>query len=187
VLRHQGAADQAAAVIAWPTSGGFEQSKEGRQLEILAQIFGDRLFDKLRSTEGAAYSPSARNSWSFAFDKGGYLIVSSQVRPDRIDYFRQVVEATAADLAKTPVSADELDRAVVPMRQLLMRASTGNAFWMSQMEGSTRDPRYVEAMRNMANDMLSVTPEQVQALAVKYLVPGKSWSVVVLPEGVEAK
>jgi zinc protease len=58
---------------------------------------------------------------------------------------------------------------------------------MSQMEGSTRDPRYVEAMRNMANDMLSVTPEQVQALAVKYLVPGKSWSVVVLPEGVEAK
>jgi len=27
----------------------------------------------------------------------------------------------------------------------------------------------------------------LQALAVKYLVPAKSWSVIVLPEGVSAK
>lgn len=187
ILRHKGAADQAAAVVAWPTSGGFEQSKEARQLEILTQIFNDRLFDKLRSTEGAAYSPSVRNNWSFAFDSGGYILVSSQIKPDRISYFNKVVTDTAADLAKVPVSADELDRAVAPMRQLLMRASTGNAFWMSQMEGSTRDPRYVQAMRDMANDMLSVTPAQIQALAAKYLVPAKSWSAVVLAEGVTAK
>ena len=68
-----------------------------------------------------------------------------------------------------------------------MRASTGNAFWMSQMEGATHDPRYVQAMQTMAKDMLSVTPAQLQALAAKYLVPSKSWSTVVLPEGVAAK
>ncbi|MET0371252.1 MAG: insulinase family protein [Sphingobium sp.] len=187
ILRHKGDKDQAAAVVAWPTSGGFAQVKEARQLEILTQIFNDRLFDKLRSTEGAAYSPSVRNSWSFVYDNGGYILVSSQVRPDRVGYFRDVVASTAADLAKVPVSADELDRTVSPMRQLLLRAGTGNAFWMNQMEGSTRDPRYVEAMRSMASDMLTVTPAEIQALAAKYLVPAKSWSAVVLPEGVEAK
>ena len=187
ILRHQGDKEQAAAVMAWPTSGGFALTKEARQLEILTQIFNDRLFDKLRSTEGAAYSPSVQNSWPFSYDSGGYILVTSQVRPDRINYFYGVVKDTAADLAKTPVSDDELQRAVAPMRQLLVRAGTGNAFWMNQMEGATQDPRYVQAMQTMAQDMLNVTPAQLQALAAKYLVPGKSWSAVVLPQGVQAR
>ncbi|QGP78308.1 M16 family metallopeptidase [Sphingobium sp. CAP-1] len=187
VLRHQGDKGQAAAVMAWPTAGGFALQKEGRQLEILTQIFNDRLFDKLRSTEGAAYSPSVQNSWPFSYDSGGYILVTSQVRPDRIAYFYSVVKATAADLARNPVSADELQRAVAPMQQQLMRASTGNAFWMSQMEGATRDPRYVDAMKTMSQDLLSVTPAQLQALAAKYLVPARSWSAMVLPEGVAAR
>jgi zinc protease len=73
------------------------------------------------------------------------------------------------------------------MQQLLARARTGNAFWMNQMEGATRDARYVQAMRSMADDMLKVTPADIQALAVKYLAPNRSWSAVVLPEGVAAK
>src|SRR3546814_2627084 len=39
VLRHKGAKDQAAAVMAWPTAGGFAGARESRQLEILTQIF----------------------------------------------------------------------------------------------------------------------------------------------------
>ena len=187
VLRHKGDKDQAAAVMAWPTAGGFALQQEGRQLEILTQIFNDRLFDKLRSTEGAVYSPSVQNNWPFSYDSGGYILVTSQVRPDRISYFYDAVKATAADLVANPVSADELQRAVAPMQQLLMRASTGNAFWMNQMEGATHDPRYVQAMQTMGKDMLSVTPAQLQALAAKYLVPAKSWSAIVLPEGVTAK
>lgn len=187
ILRHNGDKDQAAAVMAWPTSGGFGLQKEARQLEILTQIFNDRLFDKLRSTEGAAYSPSVQNNWPFSYENGGYILVTSQIRPDRISYFYDVVKATAADLAKNPVSADELQRAVAPMQQLLMRASTGNAFWMNQMEGATHDPRYIQAMQSMSRDLLSVTPAELQALAAKYLVPGKSWSAIVLPEGAAAK
>jgi len=187
ILRHEGDKEQAAAVFAWPTSGGFTMLKEARQLEILTQIFNDRLFDRLRSTEGAAYSPNVQNSWPLSFDGGGYILVTSQVRPDRVGYFYKVVADTAADLASKPVSDDELQRAVAPMRQMLMRMSTGNAFWMSQMEGATRDPRYIEAMKSMPQDLLSVTPAQLQALARKYLVPTKGWSTVVLPEGVAAK
>lgn len=187
ILRHKGDKEQAAAVLAWPTAGGFTLQKEARQLEILTQIFNDRLFDKLRSTEGAAYSPSVQNNWPFSFNSGGYILVTSQVRPDRVAYFYDVVKQTAADLARTPVSDDELQRAVAPMRQLLLRASTGNSFWMKQMAGATQDPRYVDAMQTMSQDMLSVTPAQLQALATKYLVPGNSWSAVVLPEGVAAR
>ncbi|HEX7782068.1 MAG TPA: insulinase family protein [Sphingobium sp.] len=186
VLRHSGDKDQAAAVMAWPTSGGFAASKESRQLEILTQIFNDRLFEGLRATDGAAYSPSVANSWPFSFDSGGYILVSSQIKPEKIGYFYKLIKDTAADLASKPVDDDELQRAVAPMRQMLSRASTGNAFWMSQMEGATRDPRYIDVMRSMGPDMLNVTPAELQALAKKYLVPGKSWSAMVLPDGVEA-
>src|SRR5690606_38217459 len=37
VLRHEGDKEQAAAVMAWPTSGGFALTREARQLEILTQ------------------------------------------------------------------------------------------------------------------------------------------------------
>ncbi|MGV3769936.1 MAG: M16 family metallopeptidase [Sphingobium phenoxybenzoativorans] len=186
VLRHSGDKDQASAVMAWPTSGGFAASRESRQLEILTQIFNDRLFEGLRATDGAAYSPSVQNNWPFSYDSGGYILVNSQIKPEKIGYFFKLIKDTAANLASKPVDDDELQRAVAPMRQLLSRASTGNAFWMSQMEGATRDPRYIDIMKSMGPDMLDVTPADIQALAKKYLVPGKSWSAMVLPEGVEA-
>lgn len=187
LLRHSGAKDQAAAVMAWPTSGGMTDSRESRQLEILAQIFNDRLFEGLRSQDGAAYSPSVSNNWPFSFDNGGYIAVTSQLSPDRTSYFFALIRKVAADLAANPVSADELQRTVAPMRQLLQRASSGNAFWMSQMEGASFDKRRIAIMRDMPRDLLQVTPAEIQALAKKYLAPEKSWSAVVLPVGVEGE
>jgi zinc protease len=184
VLRHTGDADQAAAAIAWPTGAGFRNMREGHQLEILAQIISDRLFEKLRAVEGVAYSPSAQSDWPLGFDKGqGYILALSQLKPSSTAYFFRFMREIAADLAAKPVSADELQRVLAPMRQLLMRASTGNAYWMNQMEGGAIDRRYVTAMNAMPRDMLTVTPEQLRALAAKYLVDRKSYSVVVLPGG----
>jgi zinc protease len=187
VMRHNGAKDQAAAVMAWPTAGGFADARESRQLEILTQVFNDRLFEGLRSQDGAAYSPSVDNSWPFSFDNGGYISVTSQLKPEKISYFFTMINRIAADLADNPVSADELQRTVAPMRQLLARASTGNAFWMSQMEGASYDKRRLTIMRSMPRDLLQVTPADIQALAKKYLVADKSWTAVVLPKGVEAE
>lgn len=183
VLTHAGGKDQAAAAIAWPTGAGLAGTREARQLEILAQIISDRLFETLRSVDGAAYSPSAASDWPFAFDKGqGYLMVTSQIGPERIDYFFEKVRSIAADLAANPISDDELARTLVPTQQVLARASTGNAYWMNQMEGATQDPRYVAAMNSMPRDLLTVTAEELRALAAKYLVEDKSYSVVVVPE-----
>src|SRR3546814_16571393 len=74
------------------------------------QIFNDRLFEGLRSQDGAAYSPSVENNWPFSFDNGGYISVTSQLKPDKISYFFAVINRIATDLATKPVSADELQR-----------------------------------------------------------------------------
>lgn len=182
VLRHQGLPDQAAAAIAWPTGGGIANVRESRQLDILAEIISDRLFDRLRTADGSAYSPQAASSWPLSFDAGGYVVVASQLRPDRIDYFRSTVDAIVADLANSPVSDDELQRVVQPMRQMLARASTGNAFWMNQMEGISREPQVLDAMRSYAADISSVTASDIQSLARRYLASNREVTILVLPK-----
>jgi len=183
VLHHRGDSNQAAAVIAWPTGAGVAGAREARQLDVLAQIISDRLFEKLRVTDHAAYSPGAQSDWPLAFDQGqGYLMVNSQLKPEKVDYFFALVREIVADLAAKPISEDELQRTVAPTRQLLMRASTGNSFWMQQLEGATQDARYIAATQSMPRDMLGASTEDLRALAAKYLVDDRSYSVVVLPE-----
>jgi len=183
LLSHSGPTEQAAAVIAWPTSGGLARVQQSRQLEMLARIISDRLFEKLRSIDGAAYTPSASSIWPDTSESGGYLVVQTQLKPDRIPYFFKLINEIAADLAAKPVSQDELDRQIEPVRQLLNRAGTSNAFWMSQLEGYTTEPRRLAAAATLGRDLLEVTPAQLQALAARYLVPQASWSAIVLPRG----
>ncbi|MGF7168387.1 zinc protease [Sphingobium xanthum] len=183
VLTHDGPGEQAAAVIAWPTGGGTTRIRESRQLDMLARIINDRLFEKLRSIDGAAYTPSASSIWPEASDAGGFLYVQTQLKPERIPYFFQLINEISHDLATTPVAQDELDRQVEPVRQLLNRAAYSNAFWMNQLEGYTRDREKLALTRSLGTDLLNVTPADLQALAARYLVPQTSWSAIVLARG----
>lgn len=181
VVRHSGADDQAAAVFAWPTGGGYAQLRDSRQIEVLTQIINDRLFERLRSVDGATYSPSVSSYWPLAYPSGGYIVVTSQAQPERLALVGRMVDEIVRDLAQNPVSADELQRIITPMRQLLGRASTGNAFWMSQIEGASRSPDVIPAMLSFSDQLLSVTAADIQRLTQTYLVDGKQWSAIVLP------
>lgn len=182
VLYHTGSADQAAAFIGWPTGGGLDAIRESRQLEILTSIFNNRLFDQLRGQEGASYAPQVINSWPVAFDSGGHIGVVSQLAPDSIDRFYSVVDSIVADLKAKPVSEDELVRVTEPLRQLISRASTGNGFWLSQLQGATTNRARIAALRTILGDYSQSSPEQIQALANRYLDQDKAWKLVVVPE-----
>jgi zinc protease len=66
--------------------------------------------------------------------------------------------------------------------QLIARMSSSNMFWMNQTQGGTRDPARLAAIPGIIADIRSTTPAELQALATKYLVPAKDWSMVVVPE-----
>lgn len=182
VRYHKGEADQAAAILAWPTSGGMADVYESRKLELLSTIFSDRLFNQLRDGEGASYSPQANSQWPTGMKGGGNFFVMSQLLPAKMDLFFQLSKSIAGDLAAKPVSDDELDRAVKPLRELIARISTGNSFWLSQMAGATDDPRRIEALRTLSSDYQRITPAELQASAAKWFVPGREFMMKVLPE-----
>ena len=183
ILVHKGDNERAAALIAWPTGAGLDRIRESRKLEVLVSIFNDRLFEILRSKQGASYSPQVVNSWPIEFQSGGYISASSQLTPENIDRFFSTADLIAKDLRENPISADELKRVVEPLRQLISRASSGNSFWMSQMEGATFNPQKFTVLRTLLTDYTVTTPEEIQALAKRYLLDSKKWKLVVLPEG----
>lgn len=182
IRTHSGSNDQAAAVMAWPTGGGIADIAESRRLEALAAIFGDRLFDQLRSAAGASYSPTVASQWPTGMDNGGYLIALGQLKPEGTELFFKLAKEIAADLVAKPVDADELQRTLRPIQQYYMRASTGNQFWMRETAGITRDPRKLAAMTSLLRDLAAITPAELQKTARRYLTPDKSWSMVVEPQ-----
>ncbi|WP_033922193.1 M16 family metallopeptidase [Sphingomonas sp. 37zxx] len=182
VLRyHEGQPNQAAAVIAWPSAGGSEAFTDNRRLEILAAIFRDRLFDQLRSQAGASYTPNVINDWPVGMPGGGRLFAIGQIPPDQADLFFKMAREIAADLVATPIAEDELRRAAVPLMQQMIRMSSGNTFWLQQTSGGSLDPRRIDSIRTLPQDMGQVTPADIQALAAKYLVPTRDWTMLVLP------
>lgn len=181
VRYHDGDADQAGAVLAWPTAGGIDQVLESRKLDVLAQIFSDRMFERLREGEGAAYSPTVFSDWSPVFTSPGGFVVIAQVKPKDIDRVFSLSREIAADLAAHPVSTDEFERAIGPMRALISRAVASDLYWMSELAGATNEPKRIDNALSIGTDLRRITPELIQATAKAYLVPQRSVELVVLP------
>lgn len=184
-LVHRGQPDQAAAVIAWPTGGGVAGIAESRKLELLAAIFRDRLLDQLRSQAGISYTPNVGNQWPVGLPAGGSMLAIGQVPPDKTAFFFELASGIAADLVAKPVEADEFRRAIVPTLQLISRYASGNMFWMQQTEGGTQDPARLAAVDTLIDDFTRTTPQELQALAAKYLVPERAWQLQVVPQGAQ--
>jgi zinc protease len=180
---HSGPADQAAAVLAYPLGGGMTGLYESRKLELLSSIFNDRMFNQFRETEGAGYSPNVNSNWPLSLQSGGSFVISSQLRPDRIDLFYKIARSIADNLSTKPVTDDELVRAVTPLRQFIARASSGNTFWMGQLAGLSQDNSKVMALRTLSSDYGRITPAELQETAKRWFLQDKAMMLVVKPEG----
>jgi zinc protease len=182
VLHHRGDANQAAAVVSWPTGGGSIGITESRELEILTQLFTNRLMDAMREKTGASYAPQVYSTWPLDLDSGGSITALAQLQPDAVPVFFQTAREIATDLVANPPSADELERVTEPLRQQVTRAATSSAFFMYQLEGATTDPVRFTSIHTLLRDYTQTTPQRMQQLAARYLQPDKAWRLEVLPQ-----
>ncbi len=182
VLTHRGEADQAAAVIAWPAGAGSAGLPQSRKLDLLAQIFSNRLLEAMRERAGASYSPYVGSSWPLDTDSGGNVLALAQLPPEQVPAFFAAAEEIAADLAATGPTDDEIARVTEPMLQLLNRAQTGHGFWLQQLQGAAFDRNRLAFLKTMMVDYTQVTPAEMRALAARYLGGHRGWRLAVLPQ-----
>lgn len=183
VLTHRGDANQSAALVSWPTGGGMAGIHESRRLQILSDLFTNRLLAAMREKLGASYAPQVFSTWPLDLPGGGAVTALAQLQPQVVPEFYRIADEIAADLAAKPATPEELSLVIEPLRQQITRAYTSTAFFMGQIEGGTADPARYAAVRSIMTDYTQITPAEVQALAQRYLVRGKSWRLAVIPQG----
>jgi zinc protease len=183
VVYHRGDANQAAAVVAWPSGGGVASLRESRQLEILTSLFNNRLLEALRERAGASYSPQVFSNWPTDLASGGRITALAQLEPEFVPIFFAEADRIAKDLAANPPSADELARVTEPLAQLIRRASTSNQFWLYQLEGATTEPQRVPLLRSILADYSQTSPKIMQFLAERYFGKGSPFRLAIIPDG----
>ena len=53
---------------------------------------------------------------------------------------------------------------------------------MYLLEGATTNPAKYRNLRSVLKDYTVTTPAEMQTLAAKYFVPGRSWRVAIIPQ-----
>ncbi|MDP3737412.1 MAG: insulinase family protein [Hyphomonadaceae bacterium] len=182
VLTHKGRADQAAIAVAWPTQGMMGNVREYRAGWVLAQMLRDEATRKFRSDDSATYSPSTMVDFSRVLPDYGYVGVSMEIEPSRADGAIAAIESIARTLITYPIPAGEVTRITGPRAAAIRREMANNGYWMTNLPNAQTDPRQLDAMRTIVSDYQAITPEEVQAVAKKWLQPDRAWKLKVVPE-----
>lgn len=172
---------KALVVAAWKTED-FWNIRRTRRLSVLADIFSERLRERIREKLGASYSPYAFNRASRAYPGYGVFQAYVNVAPDQTDSVLTEVDAIARDLAINGVATDALARAVDPILTSIKELRQSNGYWLnSVMTGSERHPQQLEWANSFASDYAAITAEEVSALAGTYLTEARSASIIIQP------
>ncbi len=185
-LTHRGRADQGLAYIAWPTQGFYDDPRRARALTLLSQVFQLRLIQKIREEQGTTYSPQAFHQPSKSYAGYGQFGGVIEARPEALAGFLRDAEGIVADLRDRPIGADEMQRARLPLIDGLQRARAGNAWWLDNLEDIQTNPAVAPILARQIADYQAITPAELQQTARRFLVPGRVWKAIVVPEAAPA-
>jgi zinc protease len=173
---------QGIASTIWKTAGVRGNQKEFRRLNLIGEIYGDRLREEIREKLGASYSPNAGASGSDALEGVGYLIGQSIGKPEDLELLLKTMRDLADEFAKNGATEDELDRALKPLLGQLEKSLRDNTYWLSTvMSQSQQDPARLELARTRDADYRSINLAEINALAKKHLTPGNAMLVSIKP------
>lgn len=174
---------QAAATAVWKTDGMRGNIPEARRLNVLTDIFGDRIREEIREKLGASYSPNAGTGGSDALEGFGYLIGQSIGKPEDLPLLLTTMETIAKALSEKGATQDELDRALAPTLSNLEKTLRDNSYWLSTvLSQSQADPAKLELARARDEDYRSITLDEINALAKKYYAPANLHKISILPK-----
>jgi zinc protease len=166
----------------WPTTDDSD-IKRSRRLNMLCEVFNDRLRVKVREELGDAYSPNASVNLSDTFKDYGMLMVQVIVDPAQAKRVADVIAAIADDIATKGVSEDEVQRAKLPVLTSQRESLRKNEYWLGRVLARAQEkPEVLDWSRNRIPDTESITKADLDALAKQYLPSKRAFRFSILPK-----
>lgn len=169
-------------VIAYPTDD-FWDIEQTRRINVLADIWSDRLREEIREKMGAAYSAFAFNRASRAYPGYGVLQAYIRVNPKDADMVARQVKKIAQDLANGNIRPDELSRVIGPSLTGIKDLRQTNQYWLkSVLSGSLEHPVQYDWSRSILKDYSAISLKEVKILAKKYFAGNKAATIIIKPK-----
>ena len=173
---------KALAVVYWPTTD-FSNVSEVRRLFVLAKIVGNRLLERARNEQGLTYTAQGDHAPSQAFPGFGFLYALADAAPDKATMLSEEIRAIGTQLQRDGVTTDELERARNPVVSELKRLLETNGYLLNAIvSGSQERPERLKRAATSVNELQSLTVEDLNAVAKKYLLPERAVPVVIVPK-----
>ncbi|MEJ2153980.1 MAG: insulinase family protein [Desulfobacteraceae bacterium] len=173
---------KALVVVAYPTED-FWNIQRTRRLSILAELYNEKLRQRIRENLGAAYSPYAYNRSFRAYKGYGLTQIFVQVDPRLASTIVKEVRHIAEQLKKTVPDPDEFRRVLDPTLTYIKDLRQKNSYWLdSVLTGAARHPEQFDWARSFEADYASIKIEEIAALARKYMNNDRSATIILTPQ-----
>ena len=179
---HTGQEDQALVGSIWRTmdDGDF---REDMVHSMLVGVLRLKAIETLREELAATYSPSVGGGTSSDFEDYGTIQMSAVIDPAQTEEVRAIMHRLAAELRAEPVSEDFLLRARQPVLERVRQARENNGFWLGVASDAQSEADRLDRIRTQIEVLESVTPEDIQAMAQRFLIDERRADAEVLHDG----
>ncbi|MBH5323117.1 M16 family metallopeptidase [Aurantiacibacter sediminis] len=167
---HTGQDDQALVGSIWRTVDDDDYRQVAIH-EMLVGVLRLKGIETLREEFAATYSPSVGGSTSSTFEDYGTISMSAVIDPNLTDETLGLIHRLARELRDEPVTEDFLLRARQPFIENIRQAQENNGYWLGIVSDAQSEADRLDRVRTAVETVMSVTPEEIQAMAQQYLTP----------------
>ncbi|WP_028323340.1 M16 family metallopeptidase [Desulfatirhabdium butyrativorans] len=180
-LRVETAIPKSLVMVGFPTTDYWNMAMT-RKLNMLTEIFSDRMRERIREKLGAAYSPSAFHLPSKAYPGYGYIQSFVQTKPADIQLIDREIGLLAGGFSKHPITRKEWVRAINPVMTSIREMIKTNEYWLnSVLAGLGRRPEQLHWARTIETGYSGIRLDELNVLAKRYLDPSRRATLIVTP------
>ncbi len=147
-----------------PAGNGMDY-RRNRRLNVLTSIVREKLFDGLRAVLGESYSPRVQLVLNSDFKDAAYIATTSAGVQGNREKVSAAMETICNGIGQGDITDEDVDRALRPIITAADKRLRTADYWMSNLARLQSDPQQAEMIRNMKEDLASITADEIRQLA----------------------
>lgn len=180
--RFQGKGAVGTVALAWRLPDVVGQTDDC-QLRLLARILEDRIRVRLRQEMGKTYTPVVGLLSERALAPATlFLRCRVETAPKYVRRVGEAAQAVVAELWRDGATAEELERARLPLLREGEENRASNTWWLFVLSDAQSKPQYLEGVAEQQQILAAVTGAEVNAMARVLLAKERLCELEVLPE-----